>query len=231
MVEEPVGPRRLLLSVAVKPRPAIRWIIDHRGTRGIILLVTGAFLSSAVKEFDWRELRHQTGEVEPLLLTALIAAGAIVGLGFAIGLFYGVAWIATVAGRFVGGSGDYRAVRIALAWAFSPFIFALLYRIPALIFWPAALAASGGGNREVVKVSESIQISATAFADVPIYQVAILMLLEAAVVIWWLVVASNTLGEAQGVSALAGFGNLLLAIVLPVVGILAIVAAAFLAFR
>lgn len=220
----------LLLEVAVRPHAAMRWILDNRGSRGILLLVLAAFGSSVTKEFDWRRFVEASDSVGLVQLAGIVIAGIVIGAALWVGMFYGIAWIATAAGRFFGGSGDYKSVRTALAWGLAPVILALIYRIPALMVWPAAMLA-GGRNRPAVKVSDSIQITAQAFADIPGYQIAILMLLDAAILIWYLVVASMTLAEAQRISSWAGFGNLVLAVVLPVVGALAIAAAAYLAFK
>jgi hypothetical protein len=217
----------LLLDVMIRPRDTMRWILDNRGTKGIVLLIILSFFSSVLKDIDWTNFKGLTESFSTAAILGIVVGGSAIGAVITVGLFYGLSWIATAAGRFFGGTGDYKAVRTALAWGTAPVILALLYRIPAVIFWPAAMSRSSSG----VKVSKSIQVSATAFADIPMYQIATLMLLDAIVVLWFLIVASNTLGEAQRVSSLAGFGNLLLAFVLPIVAAIAIATAAHFAFK
>ena len=93
-----------------------------------------------------------------------------------------------------------------------------------MVFWPGV---AGPHNASLRVGSETLVLkSLNLTAGVVAYSVV-----EAAVLVWYLVVGSRTLAEAQGISSWRGFANLLLAVVLPFVVIAVIAAAAFLAVK
>lgn len=211
----------LLLSILIRPRATMRWILDHRPGRGVIVLVVGAFLSAAVKELDIEGLGQGAAMLGPTMLTGIVLGVLLLIGAIAVGVFFVFAWIAKVTGTWVGGSGSALAIRTALAWGFAPFIWAALYRIAAVIFWPDA-AQVLRSEHSVAKIGGKERIVELSLTEAPPYQIAILLVLEFAVVLWYLGVASRALAEAQGISSWRGFGNLVLAYTIPFVALLVI---------
>ncbi len=205
----------------------MREILQRPSHRAAILVVVFAFLSGVLRDMDARGVRDVTARlgIGPALLFGLLIC-LIMG-AIAVGLFYVLAWIATVVGRWLEGTGSVGDVRLALAWGFSPIVIALLYRIPAILWWPDAAAAAGAGQR-FLKYGKQAEFTLSA---APPYQVAMLMILHLAVIGWYLVVTSQTLAEAQGFSSWRGLANLLVAFVLPLVALGVIGLAAFLTMR
>ena len=197
--------RPTLLAVAFSPRETMRRILDRgpSSRREIITLVLAAFLSSVARDLKPVDIERNVGAVVVLtiVLSALVA----------VCVFYLFAWGAMLAGRIVDGTGTVAQVRTALAWGTAPAILALVYRIPMMFVAPP----------RVVFRAEDFTASAP--------QLLILGVLDVVVLVWYLIVGSITLSEAQGISSWAGLGNLLLAWILPFVAIGAVVLAYVLA--
>lgn len=215
--------------LAFRPRRAMREILERGGRQPIAILVIAAFLATAIGEGEVETLRRAAGEtgwgLTLLFATGIMLAVCAVGLG----LFYGFAWFATHTGRLLDGSGSFRDVLAALAWGLTPAIWALLFRIPAMILWPSASSVVyEPSNDSGIRIGDgAFTIRGTEVADAPWWQVALLTGLEIAVFVWFLVVASRTLGEAQKISPWKALANLVLALILPAAAmIVAIVAAA-----
>jgi hypothetical protein len=171
--------------------------------REIITLVLAAFLSTVVRDIKPADIDRN---VIPIVV-ATIALSALI----AVCVFYLFAWGAMLAGRIVDGTGTAAQVRTALAWGTAPAILALVYRIPMIFIAP----------RKVMFRAEDFVASAP--------QLLIFAVLDVVVLVWYLIVGSVTLSEAQGISSWAGLGNLLLAWILPFVAIGAVVLAFVLA--
>ena len=221
----------LLARIIVKPRETMRTILDTRGTRGTILLIFAAFFSSVITELDVRDLPKAFDSLSPPTFAIFVAVLLVVS-ACVVPLFYGLSWLAMWSGRFVGGTGTYAAVRAAMAWGTAPVIWALLYRLPAIIFWPGAseVFRDDSKKKAAVPIGEAITVAIQSPGSTPFHQIAILAGLEALLLALYVIVASNTLAEAQGISSWAGLGNLLMAYVLPIAIILGIMLAAFLSF-
>jgi hypothetical protein len=212
-----------LLDVAFKPRSTMRQIQPSH--RAVIALVFAAFLSSVMGNFNVQGARLGVDSFGVGLTILFGILACLVGGAIAVGLFYVFAWIATIAGTWLEGTGSTDRVRTALAWGFAPMILALIYRIPALLLWPDAATT----RSKIMNVGEH-QISVSA-VNAPAYQLAILMSLNLIFLAWYLIVASQTLAETQGFSSWRGLANLMIAYVLPFVAIAILVVAALLAFR
>ena len=105
----------------------------------------------------------------------------------AVGIFYGMAWVVTMVGRLFDGEGTFRAVRSSLAWGLVPVVLSLLYRVP-LLFLPK-----------------------------PPWLVAVIVVLQAAVFLWWVALTSITVAEAHRFSAWTALGTLALSSLAPLV--------------
>ena len=84
------------------------------------------------------------------------------------------------------------------------------------------------GGRGKIALGD-IEITPFFSEDVPLDQVLVIGVLELAFFIWYLVVGSQALAEAQRFSSARGLANLLLAVVLPFVALLVLILAGFLA--
>jgi hypothetical protein len=223
----------LTLRVIRSPRAAMRWILAHQPRKGVLPLVLLAGVSIALP--DLAQAVASRSRIAALAESAGIdGTAASVGLFIVVGLlwiaavfamFYLLSWMATLSGRFVGGRGSAAAVRAAMAWGASPIIWALLYRVPAAIFWSDSYLLMNSRN-DVFVVGErsrgGLNFEWTALPEVPLYQMVVLFALDMAVICLYLLVASRTLAEAQGISSWQGLGNLLLAFILPVAALFAL---------
>jgi hypothetical protein len=152
--------------------------------------------------------------VKVALLAACVILAVIVAM-VALAWFY--SWVLYFIGRFLGGTGDFRRMRSAVAWGFAPAIWALLYRVPAA-FWLSPSSTSvrvrnGAVNFDPGRIADGCGV-ALFFA-----------LLELGVFVWCAVVLSNTVAEAHELTAWQGLGTLALSALVPVV----VAIAAFLA--
>jgi hypothetical protein len=149
----------------------------------------------------------------------LLVAGAVIGVIAAmVALFYLYAWVPFFIGRFLGGTGDIRGVRAALAWGLAPAVWALLYRVPAAIWFASSGTAAVQVRNGGVKFDPGMIANGCGVA-------LVFMLLELIVLVWCAVVMSNTVAEAHDYSALHGLGTLVIAAIAPVVVMIAAVLA------
>jgi hypothetical protein len=218
----------LLAAVAVAPRRTMRWMLDHPERRQSFAVVVAAAVSWSIRDLSIPEL---SGLGDSLGLSTAILVGLLaIFLVTLMSLlfFFAQAAAATAAGRyFLGGTGRFGEVRTALAWGLAPQVWAMFYRIPAAIFWPQAMAQIGGNKRRlrIGEVEDALTLDLPSFST----PFVVLALLEIGCLVWYLVVGSRTLAEAQRFSPAKGLANLLVAVVLPFVVMIVIVAAAALA--
>jgi hypothetical protein len=220
---------RRLFSFAFSP--AATMARTEHSHRAILILVPLAFLSTVLRSADGRAMRLAIQEIGVAKSLAYAGAFALVFSVVCIALFYVFAWIAKTAGQWLGGNAAIDRVRVALAWGFAPLILALVYRVPALIFWPEAVAAAGGADSGEFSLGDPNVGLNIPTLQAPLYQIAILGLLHLAFLIWYLLVASQALAEAQSFSPWRGLANLMLAFVMPVVVIFVLGLALFLTYR
>ena len=219
----------LLAAVAVAPRRTMRWMLDHPERRQSFAVVFAAWVSWSIRDFSWTEMRRAS-EAFGISASMLIAIAVILLGGlFSLLFFFVLSAAATGAGRFIlGGTGSFGDVRTALAWGLAPQVWALIYRLPAIMFWPDAVAALTGGKRRLQVGSAEPDLDFS-FVAGPVAPMIVFGLLELACLVWYLVTGSRTLAEAQRFSPARGLANLLIAVVLPFIVILVIAAAAWLA--
>ena len=214
----------LLAAIGVAPRRTMRWMLDHPARRWSFLVVAAAVTSMLLSDFNAQEFGKAVNALG-IPNSVVVAVLVVINVSIAsVVVFFGLAATATAAGRLLGGMGTFGGVRTAVAWGFAPHVWALLYRVPVLLFWPEVV---GAGRTQIRVGSESLVLnSMNLTGGVVAYAVV-----EVAVLVWYLVVGSRALAEAQGISSWRGFANLLLAVVLPFVVIAVIAAAAILAVK
>lgn len=203
---------RRLARVCIWPRTTIRQILDNPQRRILPLLILASL--SAIFGNVNNSARGSLKNVPyatPMILFAMLLSAVVMIL-----LFYFVAWLAYMAGKFLEGQGSHGDVRTALAWGLAPVIWALLYRIPA-----AFLRTPGRPDG----ADENFSIRMDDFGP-GCLATLIFGVLELTMLIWYVVVSSRAVGEAHRFSALRGFGSLAIVALAPIV----IGIAAFLAF-
>ncbi|HUP47269.1 MAG TPA: YIP1 family protein [Thermoanaerobaculia bacterium] len=222
----------LLAAISLAPRRTMRWMLDHPAPRQSFAIVVAAVLSLSLGDLDLRSASEAAALLGMSATASLAVFVLAVMLLAAVIAFFVFAAAATAAGRMLGGHGTFGAVRTAAAWGLAPQVWALFYRLPALVFWPDAVRTLHGGGKPGLEIgSEAMVFRPIDLSSVSFVPFAVYGSLELLALIWYLVVGSSTLAEAQGFSPWRGLANLAVAVVLPFVAILAIVAAAFLAFR
>lgn len=216
------------VAILVRPRRTMRRILDEGGAilpAAAMLLV--AFVSASLSDFDLRAMRevlaHYGMMVSVFGAVAILLFGAVLWMG----MFSLLAWLAVVTGRMLGGVATYRESWLALAWGTAPGAWALLYRIPAMIWWSESWKAVHG-EAPFFRVADTVALQVPS-PEASCGAVAVLGLLDLVVVAAFFLVAGRALAEAQRINSWAGLGNLVLALVAPVVLILVIALSAFLA--
>jgi hypothetical protein len=206
---------RRICSIMIRPRTTMRAILDAPAGREVVPLVLLATLSA----FAGNANENVRGSLKHAPMPWLIVACALIVTALVmLLLFYGFAWLAYAAGRFLEGEGSPVAVRSALAWGMAPIIWALLYRVPAALFGPAQ------GLAQVRVGDDRLRIDPGQFTS-GCFIALVFALLELGVLVWYLVVASRTLGEAHRFSAWRGLGTLLIVGITPLIVIIAAVLA------
>jgi hypothetical protein len=209
---------RNLATVMIRPRATMRRILEAPRNRDVLVLFTLAVVSGIFGDFDAPTLQQVLGHSRGPAV-ALLVAGVILGVvvvTVALSWFY--AWVPYLIGAFLGGTGNIRGVRAALAWGLAPAIWALLYRVPVAILLAPAAAST-------VRMRDgNVAFDPGRLAD-GCGVILILLLIETVVFVWCAVVMSNTVAEAHGFSAWHALGTLVLAAIAPLVVVLAAVLA------
>lgn len=204
---------RSLGAVLIHPRPVMRRLLEGRGHRFVPLLVLLAICSSVLSDTSRAEMTDalETGPVGPI-----VAAVIVLSIVIMILLFYALAWVAVLAGRMLEGEGNYRDVRTALAWGLAPIVVALVYRLPVFLL-------KGPDERTRVTLTEGLAFSVEGMQTCG--PMLLLGFMEVLVLVWFVTVASNTLGEAHRFSSWRGLATLLLTLASPVIIVIAAVLA------
>src|SRR5690348_16038552 len=191
-----------LAVVLVRPRAVMARILEAPGAGTVLLLFALSAVSGIFGDVDAptvQQITSQAGGARVAWMIAGVIAGLLVLL---VVLCWFYAYVPLFIGRFLGGSGEIRGVRAALAWGLAPAIWALLYRVPAAFWFTPSSSAirMRGGNVafDPGKLADGCGV-ALVFA-----------LLELVVFVWCAYVMSNTLAEAHRFSAWHAFGTLVL---------------------
>ncbi len=205
-------------TVMIKPRNAMRQVLDTDPVRLVVPLILLATFSQTLVEKRYDEL-VQVLRFAPrfgALLLLLVVALACIAI---VLLFYGFSFLMTWTGRFLGGKADARQVRSALGWGSVPYVWALLYRLPARIFYGEDIILPIFG-RESSRGALALDWGSSATDMVAI--VIGYALLEVVFAVWYVIVINKCLGEAQGFSAWRAFGSFLLAVITPALVLMAL---------
>ena len=207
-----------LAAVLVRPRRTMRRILDTPGRRMVLPLILLAVVSGGFGDFDAKQFHEFVQQSGGWPVWLLVAGVVICVIAAMVGLLYLYAWVPFFVGRFLGGTGNIRDVRAALAWGLAPAVWALLYRVPAAIWFASSGAAAvhvrnGGVRFDPGLIAHGCGVT------------LVFMLLELILFAWCAAVMSNTVAEAHDYSALHGLGTLVIAAIAPVVVVIAAVLA------
>ncbi len=167
--------------------------------RSVVLLVLLATVSYFSGDFIVLGLLSGGGVFWQLQLAAAgIAITAVMLL-----VLYALSWLAVAFGRLWKGNGSAADVRAAVAWGLTPFIWAIFYRLPDSIFDRYAEGFMRDYHNEG-RVDDTIVGLLFYSPVVTAVHSSLTMLIFA----WYVVVASNTLAAAHGISAGKGLATL-----------------------
>jgi len=199
------------LEIWVRPRAAMRRILDTDPRRGVLALMVAAALVGAASL-----------AAEPKIAVLLrVPSSFLLGVAFValpiwsiIGLYL-FGFLIALTGRWLDGQGDAVAVRAALAWSRVPLIWGGLLAIPRLILVSAPGADAG----------DLTQNPGAALLQ------GLLGMLQLILGVWAIVVMLKCLGEAHRFSAWRALGALILSWMIFVVCMLLPAITAFLVLR
>jgi hypothetical protein len=200
--------------VMIRPRITMRRILDAGRDRMIIPLVLLATVSAVLGDVDRPAIDTLRKAPVPVHYSILVIGIVLAAFLFFLLFFYLFSWIAYGLSRVLEGSASPREVRSAMAWGLTPIIWAIVYRLPAILLWPETMESRIRRTSDAMTFQPGILgvgcIGGVVFAT-----------LELAMLVWYLVVTSNTLGEANRFSSWRGFGLLVLTSITPIVIVIA----------
>jgi len=193
-----------LLSIWFRPRETIREVLSQHPGLYVIPIFCIVGISQSLDRSSLRSL----GDTVPLT-TILIVSVLIGPLG---GLFSMWLWshLVRFSGNLMGGSADRTTLKTALAWGLVPIALQAFLWIPDLILVGADMFTS-----ETPRLDENPGIALYLLTSVGI---------QVGLIVWAGFSLSNTVAEVQGFrSAWAGFGNLVLSLLVVLIPLLVVV--------
>ena len=186
-------------SIWTRPRATLCLILETNPRRQVATLAVLGGVASG--------LAAARAEIAAALPPAAVVAGAVAGgaIGGLIGVYL-MGALLKITGRWIGGFGDWSAVRAAVAWAQVPAIWAIL-------LWLPRTALLGG---------EVFRPDPAATQDHPASAMALLLIeiTQGVVTVWQFVVSLKCLGEAHRFSAWRALLAFLLAVLVAAIPIL-----------
>lgn len=213
-VVDPTEPLNPWFSIWVQPRATMRQILDRDPRRMVHLLVIAAGALGGVETY----VPAPISDMMPLpaIVLGKVFFGGLVAL-LAVYLF---AFLLRWTGKWLGGQGDFAAVRSALAWSMIPNIWSGVLLLPLIVFM--------GEEALNLNLEPLLGEAGSLIIVVP------MLVLGVVVSVWALIVQMNCLAEAhQFVSAWQAFGAsfnaslillaAILVITIPIVALVALV--------
>lgn len=194
-----------MLEMLYRPQNAMRRILDSGRHRWIPFVLAAALLSS-LNESENRPGFIVITSDQAAEQAALIAAGVLAGCLLFLAFFYGLSWIAWLAGRMFGGTASRQQVLTAMAWGLMPVIAGNALRLPLVFLLPIGVVTIDATTCGVAALAAGIRLAS---------------------LLWYLVVASLALAETHRIGAFEGAATLVLTWLSPIV----IAVAALLSFR
>ena len=182
---EPLNP---WFSIWVSPRATMRQILATDPRRLVHLLATVAGAGGA-----FQSLQMPDAVVDAVGLYPLVVLKLFVGAAVGLIILYLFGFLVRLTGSWLGGTGNFVAIRAALAWSTVPNIWSTLLWLPVLVFL--------GEDAFNLNIESQLETPGALFLIVP------LVVISAVVSVWSVIILMNCLAEAHGfVSAWQGFG-------------------------
>jgi hypothetical protein len=199
-------PRHPWFSMWIRPRSTVRAIIEANPAYGVIPLAAISGVIDILNRAAMRDLGDKV-PFESILLGALVLgpAAGVVGL-------YIASWLLRLTGGWLGGQGDARSLRTAIAWGGVPGVWAGLLWVPQLLLIGEEMFTAATPRLEA-NPGLALFLLSTA-------------LLELVVMIWGFVVALKAVGEAHLFSAWRALGASVLAMLVVIVPVVLLLLAA-----
>jgi hypothetical protein len=194
-----------LVTILYRPRETMRRILD-RPDRWSLQIVFLAFVCASVNDIDIRHFTRILPGIHLMPGLAALALAIIIGGFLWIATLFILSWIATVIGRQMGGEGNARDVRAALAWAMVPIVWSPIYRLPLVLLGIGANINPNANARQ-----EVLNFVSRGGCSMLVLFFGFQLLFAIACV----VLASFTVAEAERFSAQKGFLNVAITIALP----------------
>ena len=198
---------RDLVTILYKPRETMRRILDEPRRRWTAEIIVLAVICST---FGDRDIRN-AGKVLPDLALGSTLALVVVVLAVAaacwVAAVYLVSWLVALAGKFLDGQGTAADVRAALAWAFVPVIWSILYRIPIGLY----------RSRIKIHGTNSWQVLVDVVQQGGVTLAFVYLALQLVVDIWVVFLASSNVAEALKFETWRGFSAIAIVAAIPIV--------------
>ena len=205
-----------IASIMIRPRATMRRILNAGRDRMIIPLVLLATLSAILGDLD--RSSFETMRKLPINFGLLVVGICVGAAAFFLLLYFMFSWIAFAMARLLEGTATPREMRSAMAWGLAPIIWAILYRLPAMLIWPGTVESRLRLDSERVAINPDLM-------GMGCIGSVIFTALELTMLVWYFVVASNTVAEANRFTAARGFGTLVLTGISPAIVIIAAILA------
>ena len=189
------------IHIWTRPRAVVRSILDTDPLRGSwkIPVLTGVCEGLLLAFVGAGAAEEQYGVDHAIALPFCLAAGLVFGPLILLLMVNVNAFLVQFTGEWLGGKGDFTAVRTALAWSLVPGLWALLLWAPRL--------ALLGGQAFSTEMPADLDPASGAF-------LAVLEMIQAALAVWILAIQCKAIGEAHRITAWRGFLAQLLAFLL-----------------
>ena len=190
-------------SIWTEPRATIQRIVDSNPEAWVLSLAAIGGFSQVLDRASQRNAGDKLDVLTIFLIAA--AAGPVGGI---VSLYVGGALIGWT-GKWLGGRAPRQNIRAAIGWSNVPLVWSLALWVPELALFGKELFTSA-----TPRLDESLPLTFTlvAFAVV-----------EVAIAIWAIVVFLKCVGQVQGFSAWKALANVLLAVAVVVVPVVAMV--------
>lgn len=178
-------------SIWTKPRKTIRYILDNNMTNMVILLAALGGISQVLSSASQKNLGDKL-ELEAVILFSVVL-GALMGI---IALYVNSALL-RLTGKWIGGEGTFKDIKIASAWAKIPVAWGLLVWVPELLLFKNEMFTS---STPLLENNIGLSLVMILFG-----------LIELTIAIWAIVIYIKSIAEVQGFSAWKAIINILLA--------------------
>lgn len=175
----------LLISICIRPRETIQYIVDTHPKYLIFWLVILAPISTILHQFS---LNHVGDSFQwPLMFLMVLILSGVVGLSG----FYIISVLNYWTGKWIGGKASLESIQAAMAWSLVPIIF-------SLSLWVLAIALCGYDLFTSKEPILSRSLSNTMMG---------ILTTESILEIWFVIIYCKCLGQVQGFSAWRAWVN------------------------